>query len=170
MMKTKKMLNAENAKLQMENQELRATLSIQGMSGDRYTLLEAARELGFTKNAVKYQVSKLPSCVVEKAEDGRVYITEDGLEMLREQMGKKMRCSSRTCPKCSADTMNPEAKFCWKCGTEIKTPEQRLIDELQSLCVLSQHLPATTKDKFIRTINSAVGYIKNNGIKEMEET
>lgn len=166
MMKSKKTLTAENVKLQAEVQELRVTLSSPGMLGYRYTILGAARELGFTKNAVKYQVSKLPPHVVEKAEDGKIYITEDGLEILRERMGNKVHRSSRICQKCSAETMNPEAKFCWKCGTEIKTAEQRLIDDLQSLCGHAQHLPAAAKDKFIRTINSAVGYIKNNGSEE----
>ncbi len=165
-MKSKKMLIAENAKLQAENQEFRATLSSPGMLGYRYTILGAARELGFTKNAVKYQVSKLPPDVVKKAEDGKIYITEDGLEILRERMGNKVYPFSRICQNCLAETTNSEAKFCWKCGTEIKTSEQRLIDDLQSLCGLSQHLPATARDKFIRTINSAVGYIKNNGSEE----
>lgn len=74
-----------------------------------------------------------------------------------------------TCTNCMTVTTNPEAKFCWKCGAEIKTPEQRLIDELQSICSLSQHVPATARDKFIRTINSAVAYIKGDEANYTEE-
>lgn len=75
----------------------------------------------------------------------------------------------RLCNRCNSETTNPEAKFCWKCGAEIKTPEQRLIDELQSICSLSQHVPATARDKFIRTINSAVAYIKGDEANYTEE-
>ena len=54
-----------------------------------YTLLEAARELGFTKNAVKYRAQKLPPDVIRRSEDGIIYITSSGIELLRDQMGKK---------------------------------------------------------------------------------
>lgn len=61
-----------------------------------YTLLEAARELGFTKNAVKYRVQKLPPDVLRKSEDGIIYITSAGIELLREQMGKKNQPGKET--------------------------------------------------------------------------
>lgn len=61
-----------------------------------YTLLEAARELGFTKNAVKYRVQKLPPDVLRKSEDGIIYITSAGIELLREQMGKKVQPGKET--------------------------------------------------------------------------
>lgn len=61
-----------------------------------YTLLEAARELGFTKNAVKYRVQKLPPDVLRRSEDGIIYITSAGIELLREQMGKKSQPDKET--------------------------------------------------------------------------
>lgn len=61
-----------------------------------YTLLEAARELGFTKNAVKYRVQKLPPNVIRRSEDGIIYITSAGIELLREQMGKKSQPDKET--------------------------------------------------------------------------
>lgn len=61
-----------------------------------YTLLEAARELGFTKNAVKYRVQKLPPDVLRKSEEGIIYITPAGIELLREQMGKKLHPDRET--------------------------------------------------------------------------
>jgi len=61
-----------------------------------YTLLEASRELGFTKNAVKYRVQKLPPDVLRKSEEGIIYITAAGIELLREQMGKKSQPDKET--------------------------------------------------------------------------
>lgn len=75
---------------------------------------------------------------------------------------------THTCTNCLTVTTNPEAKFCWKCGREIKTTEELLIDELQSLCGHAKHLPAESRDQFIRTINSAVSYIKNDGVIELK--
>lgn len=56
-----------------------------------YTILETARELGFTKNAVKYRMQKLPENVIRKSDDGIIYITAAGMEILRGQMGKKLQ-------------------------------------------------------------------------------
>lgn len=61
-----------------------------------YTLLEAARELGFTKNAVKYRVQKLPPDVIRRSEGGIIYITSSGIELLRDQMGKKAQPDKET--------------------------------------------------------------------------
>ena len=61
-----------------------------------YTLLEAARELGFTKNAVKYRAAKLPSEVIQKSDEGILYISSEGIEILRCQMGKKSQPDKET--------------------------------------------------------------------------
>lgn len=53
------------------------------------TILEAARLLGFTKNAVKYQAAKLPAEMTYKGEDGITYIKPVGITELRARMGNK---------------------------------------------------------------------------------
>ncbi len=50
------------------------------------SVLEAARQLGRSKNTVKYWVRKLPPETVSKDESGRLWISPDGLELLREQL------------------------------------------------------------------------------------
>lgn len=72
-----------------------------------YTLLEAARELGFTKNAVKYRVQKLPPDVLRRSEDGIIYITSAGIELLREQMGKKFQPDKET----ASTTQEPDNNY-----------------------------------------------------------
>lgn len=54
-----------------------------------YTLLEASRELGVTKNAIKYQVKKLPPEMVERDGSGRILITADGLNEMRQSMTRQ---------------------------------------------------------------------------------
>lgn len=50
------------------------------------SILEAARQLGRSKNTVKYWVRKLPPETVSKDEKGRLWISSAGLELLREQL------------------------------------------------------------------------------------
>ena len=50
------------------------------------SVLEAARQLGRSKNTVKYWVRKLPPETVSKDEKGRLWISSAGLELLREQL------------------------------------------------------------------------------------
>lgn len=55
-----------------------------------YTLLEAAQKLGFTKNAVKYHIKKLPPEQISADPTTKIiYITEEGLETLAGIMGRK---------------------------------------------------------------------------------
>lgn len=50
------------------------------------SVLEAARQLGRSKNTVKYWVRKLPPETVSKDEKGRLWISSAGLELLRDQL------------------------------------------------------------------------------------
>lgn len=55
-----------------------------------YTLLEAAQKLGFTKNAVKYHIKKLPPEQISADPTTKIiHITEEGLETLAGIMGRK---------------------------------------------------------------------------------
>lgn len=52
----------------------------------QYSVLEAAQALGKSKNTLKYQVRKLPQECVCKDENGRIWITEAGLDLLRQRL------------------------------------------------------------------------------------
>ena len=53
------------------------------------TILEAARELGYSKNAVKYQVAKLPLDLVYKDEKQITRLKPAAIKELRRVMGQK---------------------------------------------------------------------------------
>lgn len=52
----------------------------------KISILEAARQLGRSKNTVKYWVRKLPPETVSRDENGRLWLSSDALELLREQL------------------------------------------------------------------------------------
>ena len=58
-----------------------------------YTILEAARLLGITKNQAKYRLKSVPDAEIRHAEDGRIYISAVGLEYLQT---KNWRCPYST--------------------------------------------------------------------------
>ena len=51
----------------------------------KYSILEAARAIGISKNTVKYRLRKLPPETISKDDAGRIWISADGLELLRKQ-------------------------------------------------------------------------------------
>lgn len=50
------------------------------------TILQVSHELGFTKNAVKYHVKCMPDNFKWTNSDGRIFITLEGVEWLRNKM------------------------------------------------------------------------------------
>lgn len=61
--------------------------NLKGLSAvESISVLEAARQLGRSKNTVKYWVRKLPPGTVSKDESGRLRISPDGLEQLRARL------------------------------------------------------------------------------------
>lgn len=60
-------------------------MNLKGLSAveSKYSILEAARLLGRSKSTLKYQVKKLPPETISKDEAGRIWISADGLELLR---------------------------------------------------------------------------------------
>lgn len=62
--------------------------NLKGLSAveSKISILEAARQLGRSKNTVKYWVRKLPPETVSKDESGRLWLSSDALELLREQL------------------------------------------------------------------------------------
>lgn len=59
------------------------------MKNNYLSVLEVSKKLGFTKNAVKYHLKKLPAEMLQKDENNRIFISPEGVEYLREKMGEK---------------------------------------------------------------------------------
>lgn len=58
-----------------------------------YTVNEAVKILGFSHQAIRYQIkTNLPDSMIEYRENGAVCVTEDGLDFLRDKMGKNAHC------------------------------------------------------------------------------
>lgn len=85
-----------------------------------YTVHEISKLLNFSQQAVRYQVkNNLPSHMIESRPNGAVCVTEEGLEFLRESMGKKN-------PKDNESTNNEQitSKENSKTQTDTQTKEK----------------------------------------------
>jgi hypothetical protein len=70
------------------------------------------------------------------------------------------RIIKNVCPKCKKELANKEARFCWYCGSDVRSEKQILIERLNKLAGLCDFIPAADRDEFIKTINDAVKELK----------
>ena len=108
------------------------------------SILEAARELGYTKNAVKYQVAKLPADLVYKDESGKTYIKPAGIKALRAVMGQKPQNNNHETTT-QETTQQPENNH------ETTTQDKALLLTIETL---REQLLA--KDKQIESLTTAL--------------
>lgn len=82
-----------------------------------YTIHELSKLLNFSQQAIRYQVkNNLPSHMIESRPNGAVCVTEEGLEFLRESMGKKNAKDNE-----SANNEQMTSKENSKTQTDVKT-------------------------------------------------
>lgn len=112
------------------------------------TILEAARELGYSKNAVKYQVTKLPGELVYKDEKQITRLKPAAIEELRRIMGNKQ-------PAKNQQTTTKETEPQPTNNHETTTQENALYTALlQTVESLQKQLE--TKDRQIETLTTAL--------------
>lgn len=112
------------------------------------TILEAARELGYSKNAVKYQVAKLPGELVYKDEKQITRLKPAAIEELRRIMGNKQ-------PAKNQQTTTQETEPQPANNHETTTQENALYTALlQTVESLQKQLE--TKDRQIETLTTAL--------------
>lgn len=115
------------------------------------TILEAARELGYTKNAVKYQVAKMPVDLVYKDESGKTYIKPAGIKHLRAVMGQKPTHNNHETTT-QETTQQPEN------NRTTTTQENALLLTIETLReqLLAKDKQLSEKDKQIENLTTAL--------------
>ena len=73
--------DADTARSAQRGKNLKGLAAVES----KYSILEAARAIGISKNTVKYRLRKLPPETISKDDAGRIWISADGLELLRKQ-------------------------------------------------------------------------------------
>lgn len=68
--------------------------------------------------------------------------------------------TKNVCPKCKRELANKEARFCWYCGSDVRSEKQILVERLEELTKLYDFIPAVDRDKYISTLRDTIEELK----------
>lgn len=68
----------------------------------------------------------------------------------------------KICPKCNRES-GREARYCYYCGSDIRSKEELLLLRVQELRGLIVHLPENTRGEFDAATREIMGYLKEKG-------
>lgn len=113
----------------------------------------ANRQNKVTNIATKYHL--------QRAEVVRIAVEMGGTPRCAKRFGKKHSqtgkpVKKRVCPKCDKRNEISDARFCYYCGSDIRTEKQICIDDLKSITPKVQFLPNGMRDEFYRAISTAI--------------
>lgn len=73
---------------------------------------------------------------------------------------KEVEAKIRYCPHCKTKIEKPEMKFCWNCGADIRSEEQLLLKELETLRGILASFPVAHADEGIKICVKIEDYLK----------
>lgn len=83
----------------------------------------------------------------------------------RKQERKEAEAKIRRCPYCKTKIEKPEMKFCWNCGADIRSEEQLLLKELETLRGILASFPVAHADEGIKICVKIEDYLKGRAEK-----
>lgn len=87
------------------------------------------------------------------------------MNALRRKQGipSKRFKSIRRCPCCGTFVDNPKARFCWKCGSDVRSEELQLIEGIEKLTKLLATFPSSQSEEGIQIANKLRAYLQRRG-------
>ncbi|MBQ6264929.1 MAG: hypothetical protein IJK60_05710 [Clostridia bacterium] len=89
-------------------------------------------------------------------------LERNGLHERKEGVKKSSRKSKVKCPKCKALGHLPGARFCYKCGADIRDEGDILIERLSNIWEVINMVPSEKTDEVIKVINDVNDYIRRH--------
>lgn len=83
---------------------------------------------------------------------------EGGLTLRKPKHSKDPQ--KKTCPRCHKAVDVKGARFCPYCGSDIRSENEILAEQLDNLKGLFIHIPEAQRDNFMQTINKAIDKLK----------
>ena len=78
---------------------------------------------------------------------------------------EEAKAKIRRCPYCKTKIEKPEMKFCWNCGADIRSEEQLLLKELETLRGILASFPVAHADEGIKICVKIENYLKGRDEK-----
>lgn len=83
----------------------------------------------------------------------------------KERKQERKEAKIRHCPYCKTKIEKPEMKFCWNCGADIRSEEQLLLKELETLRRILASFPVAHADEGIKICVKIEDYLKGRAEK-----
>lgn len=83
----------------------------------------------------------------------------------KELKQERKEAKIRYCPHCKTKIEKPEMKFCWNCGADIRSEEQLLLKELETLRRILASFPVAHADEGIKICVKIEDYLKGRAEK-----
>lgn len=110
----------------------------------------------------EYQNSQIPTKSIAE----KYGISESAVSYIAIKMGATRRRPKRTsyiakvCPKCKQTIMVEGAKFCYRCGADIRTNKELLIARIEASLPNILHMPQNMRDDMQRLLIDIIAELK----------
>ena len=89
------------------------------------------------------------------------YVKEFGFELRQRHLmyphkPEKNHTQTVLCTRCKKSVSVPGARFCPYCGEDIRSESMKVQDSLSSLLSITNLIPDSTRDAFVKTIRDAI--------------
>ena len=89
------------------------------------------------------------------------YVKEFGFELRQRHLmyphkPEKNHTQTVLCKRCKKSVSVPGARFCPYCGEDIRSESMKVQDSLSSLLSITNLIPDSTRDAFVKTIRDAI--------------
>lgn len=89
------------------------------------------------------------------------YLTRNGL---RSPSYSRKKGAKKTCPKCRATDHKAGARFCWRCGTDIRNEEAILSERISRILRDIQLMPESARNEASDTLQDILKYLEKKGV------
>lgn len=86
-------------------------------------------------------------------------VTGAGLPLRRPKLAGK-RGGAKVCPKCRRKVEQKGAKYCCFCGSDLRSPQELLIEKQEELLTHFDALPSTSRDVSREIILETINFLK----------
>lgn len=123
----------------------------------RATIVELY-DIGYKRADIAKQVGKCVQTI------SNVLEAEGIIEVNHYSRPRKATTKETICPKCKAKGHIKGSRYCYKCGTDIRSEAVIIAEKLQSLLPNVQLLPDSIRSEASDIIQQAVKYLHNQGV------
>lgn len=125
------------------------------LTAEEKAIIEELFNNGVDYKSIAEETGRAPQTVLN-------YLDFVGLRKIKRYKTPKDKTKT-TCPKCRATGHQKGARFCFKCGSDIRSEETILVEKLRGVLTNVRFLPESSRDEVSDTIQAVMKYLEKQG-------